>query len=146
MIDSHDRENKEKTTSSPPLIPPKKEESQKKSSLLQKLANKLERISKIPERGKKEVEIIRFIEKVSQLEETPEILLVKAASLEHYSNARYSIVAFFYLKFPAKIVLQSKYMDNYLILCKRRKVHPQRWPVCKLFLIVCALATESSGA
>ena len=95
MIDSPDRENKEKTTLSPPLIPPKKEESQKKSSLLQKLANKLERISKIPERGKKEVEIIRFIEKVSQLEETPEILLVKAASLEHYSDARYSIVAFF---------------------------------------------------
>ena len=102
MIDSPDKENKEKKTSSPPLIPPQKEESQKKSPLLQKLSTDLERISKIPERGKKEIEMVRFIEKVSQLEETPEILLVKAASLEHYSNARYSSVAFFSLEISCK--------------------------------------------
>ena len=50
----------------------------------------MEEIITIPDKDKKETKLKGFIKKVSKLEESQDILILKAIALEHYGQSRHS--------------------------------------------------------
>ena len=67
-------------------FPEEENNSSMKIADMDELANTLENISSMPKRDNKKVELSRFIKEVSEIEETKDILFIKAIALEQYSQ------------------------------------------------------------